>query len=83
MQKTERKLRREKTFIRSLPLKFSRRSRYWATSVLYICVSVVVRHRRPAGTRLSKEKEGEKTETDMQSKAMEGVPVVHTHTTLV
>ncbi len=46
-----------------------------------VCLYVVARHRRPKGIRWSKEKKGEKTETDMQSKAIEGVPVVHTRTT--
>ncbi len=68
---------KKKTPTRPLPLRFSVRSSYWR---LVYHVSVVARHRRPKDIRLSKEKKGGKTETDMQSKAMEGVPVVHTHT---
>ncbi len=42
----------------------------------YVCMCVLCcrRHRRPKGIGWSKEKKGEKTETDMQSKAIEGVP---------
>jgi hypothetical protein len=68
---------KKKTPTRPLPLRFYVRSSYWR---LVYRVSVVARHRRPKDIRLSKEKKGGKTETDMQSKAMEGVPVVHTHT---
>jgi hypothetical protein len=50
------------------------------TGRLVCCVCVRVycrRHRRPKDIGCSKGKKGEKTETDMQSKAIEGVPVVH------
>jgi hypothetical protein len=72
-------LEEKKSSARPLPLRVSARSSHWATSVLSMCV--VARHRRPKGIRWSKEKKGEKTETDMQSKAIEGVPVVHMRTT--
>ncbi len=49
-----------------------------------MCMCVVARHWRPKGIRWNKEKKGEKTETDMQSKAIEGVPCrAHAHHSLL
>ena len=42
-----------------------------------VCARVVARHRRPKGIGCSGEKKRRETETDMQSKAREGVPVAH------
>jgi hypothetical protein len=75
--------RKKKSSARPLPLRFSARVQVtgdWCIEYVSICVClcVVARHRRPKGIRWSKEKKGEKTETDMQSKAIEGVPVVCT-----
>lgn len=79
----EKKMRRKKLPLVRYRLD-SQRVQVTGRLVHWMCAcvcDVVALHRRPRGIRWSKEKKGEETETDMKSKATEGVPVVHTRTT--
>jgi hypothetical protein len=71
----KRKNREEKkSFARPLLLSLLVRSRHWATNALCVCVCVVAVIEDRKALDEVKKKKGEKTETNMQSKAIEGVP---------